>query len=671
MSERVTRSIARQSAWYSASIGDFIESRAEAIIGALAAASQFDVDRSQLGAWLEEIGLLKRGLRGIEGWLHLEFDIPRLGSRVDAVVVTSRAVLPIEFKVGESQFRRPDFEQAWDYALDLRNFHEASHAVDLFPILVATESESAEVAWSQPDSDGVRRPRRCNGGTLHIAIHDALQQAVSAHIDVAAWGRSPYRPTPTIIQAARALYAGHSVDAIARNDAGATNLAATYARIEEIVDEVSRRGGKAIIFVTGVPGAGKTLVGLNLATQRRGQGETHAVYLSGNGPLVAVLREALTRDEVARHKAKGQTTRKGTVAQPIKAFIQNVHHFRDEGLRDSSTPPADHVVIFDESQRAWTKEKTSDFMRRRKNRPGFDQSEPEFLLQYMNRHDDWAVVVCLVGGGQEIHTGEAGIGEWLSAVGASFQNWEVYISPNLHDAEYAADDAIRALNRVLPVRPEPLLHLAVSMRSFRAEQVSGFVKAVLDGELGIAGRLLDDFKSRYPIAITRDLNHARAWIRARARGTERTGLVASSQAMRLKPHAIDVRVSIDPVHYFLDEATDTRASSFLEDAATEFQVQGLELDWVCVSWDADLRRTAAGWSHHAFRGDSWTRVHKADRRRYQLNAYRVLLTRARQGMVIFVPPGEASDETRQPGYYDATFEYLRSTGIPVIDAVGP
>jgi hypothetical protein len=661
------RSLARHSAWFAASIDRFRGESDHTIVGALTSASLFDVDVTQVEAWTAEARLLRRALEGVDGWIYLEFDVPRLGSRIDAVVVTASAVIPIEFKIGESEFRRADFEQAWDYALDLKNFHEASHAADLFPILVATNASAADAQWASPERDGVRPPRRCNEASLSSAILNARAQAVGIPVDAAQWGRAPYRPTPTIIQAARALYAGHAVDAIARNDAGATNLAVTSRRVEAIVDEVRRTGDKAIIFITGVPGAGKTLIGLNVATQRREEGETHAVYLSGNGPLVAVLREALTRDEVARLRGLRKPARKGAVAQPIKAFIQNVHHFRDEGLRDDSLPPADHVVIFDESQRAWTREKTSDFMRRRKNRPGFDQSEPEFLLRYMDRHGDWAVVICLVGGGQEIHTGEAGIGEWLTAIREAFPRWQVFISPNLHDSEYAAAPMITALERSASVRREPDLHLAVSMRSFRAEKVSGFVKAVLDGERNDAQQLFDEFHSRYPIAISRDLNAARRWIRARARGSERTGLVASSQAMRLKPHAIDVRVSIDPVHYFLDDATDTRASSFLEDAATEFQIQGLELDWACVSWDADLRRTSGGWSHHSFRGDKWTKIHKEDRRRYQLNAYRVLLTRARQGMVIFVPPGDGADATRDPSFYDGTYEYLRKLGMPTLD----
>ena len=429
--------------------------------------------------------------------------------------------------------------------------------------------------------------------------------------------------------------------------------------VEEIIERARGNSEKAIVFVTGVPGAGKTLVGLNVATRRRTFGEARAVYLSGNGPLVAVLQEALTRDELAR---VGNTERKGAVRQQVKPFIQNVHHFRDEGVRTTNAP-YDHVVIFDEAQRAWTQAKTSDFMRRRKKLANFDRSEPEFLISYLDRHETWAVVVCLVGGGQEIHTGEAGIGEWLDALHVRFRNWRVHVSPNLTDSEYAAQPALERLGSVASVAWDERLHLATSMRSFRSEKVSAFVKAVLDSDEAGARALLREVAPRYPIAVTRDLGRARAWIRAHARGSERYGLVASSQAQRLKPHAIDVRVNVDPVQWFLNDRHDTRSSYYLEDAATEFQVQGLELDWVCVTWDADLRRHADSWRYQSFRGDAWTTIHKEDRKRYLLNAYRVLLTRARQGMIVFVPPGDPSDPTCAPLFYDDTYHYLMGLGV--------
>lgn len=655
----------RPSAYATFPIATFLALPADEALGRLASSSQFDITLEQRSAWEAQVPILAEALAGLDGHLFLEFDVPRLGSRIDAVVISGPAVFPIEFKVGEKNLSPEAKCQVWDYALDLKNFHLASRDAPVFPILVATEAtRRLSPRWDPPAPDGVRPPYGTNTAGLRGAIREGLTQATGPAIDAEAWGRAPYRPTPTIIQAARALYARHSVEAISRSDAGARNLAVTSKRVEDVIEESRRDGRKAIVFVTGVPGAGKTLVGLNIATQKRDEASpTHAVFLSGNGPLVAVLREALIRDELGRLKASGEKVRKGDVAQKVKPFIQNVHHFRDDGVRDQKSPPHDHVVVFDEAQRAWNLEQTSNFMRRRKGLTGFSQSEPQFLIGYMDRHPDWATIVCLVGGGQEINTGEAGIGAWLEAVREHYPHWRVYVSPHLTDSEYAAVQSMGALAQVSAIVEEPELHLAVSMRSFRSERVSTFVKALLDSDEDQARELLQEISARYPIAITRDLAAAKAWVREHARGSERYGLVASSQAERLKPYAIDVRVGVNPVHWFLNEPHDTRSSYYLEDAATEFDVQGLELDWACVTWDADLRRTEDGWSYHRFRGTRWVDVHKADRRQYLVNAYRVLLTRARQGMVLFVPRGETQDPTRRPEYYARTYTYLQELGL--------
>jgi hypothetical protein len=637
----------------------FLAADPQQVLGALATAHPHVLDVEQRQAWEEEIAILRGALSGLAGTILMEFDVPRLGSRIDAVLVSGPAIFAIEFKCGERQFRISHYNQAWDYALDLKNFHAASHDAPIFPVLVATQVEGADDGWQPAYPDGVRPPFRCGAQQLRQAIESGLRQSDGPWIDGGEWGAAEYQPTPTIIEAARALYATHSVEAISRHDAGASNLRVTSVSVEEIIDRARNHHEKAIVFVTGVPGAGKTLVGLNVATRRRALGEARAVYLSGNGPLVAVLQEALTRGEMSR---VGNTERKGAIRQRVKPFIQNVHHFRDEGVRTPSAP-YDHVVIFDEAQRAWTRAKRSDFMRRRKKIANFSQSEPEFLISYLDRHEAWAVVICLVGGGQEIHTGEAGITEWLEAVRSAFPTWRVYVSPNLSDSEYAARPALERLSAVASIVWDERLHLATSMRSFRSEKVSAFVKAVLDCDTTTAEALLRDITTRYPIAVTRDLARAKAWIRAHARGSERYGLIASSQAQRLKPHAIDIRVNVDPVQWFLNDRHDTRSSYYLEDAATEFQVQGLELDWVCVTWDADLRRHAGAWRYHSFRGDTWTTIHKEDRRRYLLNTYRVLLTRARQGMVVFVPPGDQADPTRAPSFYDPTYDYMLGLGM--------
>jgi hypothetical protein len=623
-----------RSGYYSAPIATFLSEDEARVLGLVVTSHSRDVDAEQRRAWEEEIAILKRSLVGIEGWVYLEFDVPRLGSRIDAVVICGPAIFPIEFKCGQDHYRNADRNQVWDYALDLKNFHLLSHTAPILPVLVPTVASYSEDKWHSPHPDGVRPPRGCRPEDLAVVLREGLSSVSGPPIDGEHWGASPYHPTPTIIEAARALYARHTVDAISRNDAGAKNLRVTSAAVEEVIDLSQSTRHKSVVFVTGVPGAGKTLVGLNIATRRRNRGDARAVFLSGNGPLVTVLQEALTRDELSR---LGRHVRKGEIRQKVKPFIQNVHHFRDDGLR-TTKPPLDRVVIFDEAQRAWNREKTADFMKRRKKTAGFKESESEFLLAYLDRHDDWAVVICLVGGGQEIYTGEAGIGAWLDAIHTRFRDWRLYISPDLTGSEYASGHALDAFDGDSRVTRDSRFHLSTSMRSFRSEKVSAFVKALLDCDAGEARELLRVILPRYPIAITRDLARAKRWVREQARGSERFGLVASSSAQRLKPHG-------------------------LEDPATEFQIQGLELDWICVSWDADLRLEDDRWRYHAFRGDAWTKVHNEDRKRYLLNAYRVLLTRARQGMVVFVPLGEDSDPTRAPHFYDETYRYLVEMGM--------
>jgi hypothetical protein len=651
--------------WYGSSIAEFVGANAEKIVGQLTLNSSFDIDRSQAAAWLAEIEFLQSKLSDLVGSIFFEFNIPRMGRRIDVVLVIGPVIFAIEFKVGEKIFDRLAIDQVWDYGLDLKNFHEASHDASIVPLLLATEATECPEIEFIADSDKLYRPIVVDAANFRSTIDAAVKKISGAEVDAGLWSRASYHPTPTIIEAARSLYAQHSVEAIARFDAGAQNLHVTSRRIEELVDEAQSKSRKRICFVTGVPGAGKTLVGLNLATRREENEPTHAVFLSGNGPLVAVLREALTRDEVERRKKAGEKVRKGKVGESVKAFIQNVHHFRDDALIDTG-PPIEHVVIFDEAQRAWNLKQTASFMLRKKRVAGFADSEPEFLISYMDRRKDWAVIVCLVGGGQEINTGEAGIDAWLDAVNRRFPEWEMFISSRLTDSEYAAGRVLEIVRERPRTHCDDSLHLAVSMRSFRAENVSAFVKALLDCDEAHAKRAFAELAARYPIVVTRDLNAAKRWIRDRARGTERYGLVASSKAMRLKPHAIDIRVSVDPVQYFLNDRDDTRSSYYLEDAATEFQVQGLELDWVCVNWDADFRFNGCDWNYHDFRGNRWCNISNADNRNYLRNAYRVLLTRARQGMVVFVPPGDSADPTRSPTFYDSTFEYFTDIGVPEI-----
>lgn len=397
--------------------------------------------------------------------------------------------------------------------------------------------------------------------------------------------------------------------------------------------------------------AAKTLAGLNLATARqRAHSDEHAVFLSGNGPLVDVLREALALDALAKAREAGQSTSKVQEDRRAAAFIQNIHHFRDDALASRSAP-IEKVAVFDEAQRAWDVQQTSKFMQQKKGQIGFSMSEPEFLLSVMDRHEDWCAIICLVGGGQEINTGEAGIEEWLRALERSFPHWQAHVPVTL-------THTCQIQNEVTA----PALHLATSIRSFRAERLSDFVGYVIAGETEAARRAAQELNS-YPLYITRDLEAARTWLRSKRRGQERMGLLASSNAARLKPHGIFVKAKIEPAKWFLAHSEDVRSSDALEDAATEFDVQGLELDWGCLCWDANYRRGADGWEALQFKGTRWQAVNDEARKSYIANSYRVLLTRARQGLVLFVPEGSIEDGTRPPDQYESIYRYLLECGF--------
>lgn len=652
--------------YYSDSISNFLRTSTDELIGKLTQ-NAGDLQKTQTFAWQEEIIILREALRLQEGFIYFEYAIPRMGRRIDVVLLIGSVIFVLEFKVGDSAFTSYAVDQVWDYALDLKNFHESSHHQYVAPILIATKAQELNsVIATTHQNDKLLFPIKTNGRILSSIIENVIGFANGEIIDSAQWESGRYCPTPTIIEAAMALYNNHSVDDISRSDASAINLSQTSNSVSEIIRLSRDNSHKSICFVTGVPGAGKTLVGLKIATTHINKSDDlYSVFLSGNGPLVAILREALARDKVLRDKEQGVKTKKGEAMSEVKMFIQNVHHFRDECLSDL-TPPKEHVALFDEAQRAWNLEQTSSFMRRKKDTPDFNQSEPEFLISCLDRHSDWAVIVCLVGGGQEINTGEAGIGEWIESLNRSFTDWHIYISPHLTDSEYGTGDVLKTLENRRNVVHNENLHLSVSMRSFRAEHVSLLVKYLLDLEVEAARETFNKVSPKYPIAITRDIDKAKQWLKQQARGSERYGIVVSSQAERLKPHAIDVTAPMNPIHWFLNDKSDVRSSYYLESVATEFDVQGLELDWVCVTWDADFRYSKDGWKHRSFRGTRWNYIRKEQRKIYLKNAYRVLLTRARQGMIIVVPPGDSEDLTRIPEFYDDTFNYLEEIGFQVI-----
>ena len=616
---------------------------------------------------MQQIDILQKCLNGKQGKVYFEYSIPRMGRRIDVVLLIEHVIFVLEFKVGAHDFSAYAVDQVLDYALDLSNFHETSHNKYLAPVLISTEAKPLQVAVAcSANNPKLFRPIKCAVSQINEVISTALAFADGPSIAAETWEGGRYCPTPTIVEAAMALYRGHAVEEISRSDSGAINLAQTSASVAQIIADSRAKKRKAICFVTGVPGAGKTLVGLNIATtHNNNEDDLYSVFLSGNGPLVAVLREALARDRVLQEKAKGHRVRKGDAVSEVKLFVQNVHNFRDECLKDDKRAPNEHVALFDEAQRAWDLHKTADFMKRRKGIPNFTKSEPEFLISCLDRHPDWAVIVCLVGGGQEINTGEAGISEWIDSLLRKFPNWDICISPRLTDSEYGAGKVIAKLkDTTLKVEYKEELHLSVSMRSFRAERVSELVKKILDLEAGPAKDTLQAIGDKYPIVLTRDLQKAKKWLKERAQGTERYGIVVSSQAERLKPYAIDVKTPVKPTDWFLGDKEDVRSSYYLEDVATEFHVQGLELDWACVTWDADFRHSKNCWQNWSFKGKKWQKINKEERKKYQKNAYRVLLTRARQGMVLVVPHGDNEDPTRLPAFYNSTYEYLKQIGFP-------
>jgi len=713
--------------YYGKSIADFLNQSDNDVLAELDRGSREFVSLygSQGRAWERELQDLRPFLKEYKdrGSIVFEYTIPRLGKRIDVVLLIDGIVFILEYKAFKDEFQSADAIQVFDYALDLKNFHRESRDRVVVPILIMTDAEARNIEL-EPYRDNIYAPILCNTETLPQVIAFCLQQLPKGSVaEDENWLNSAYEPTPTIIEAVTHMYRTHSVKEIARKGSEEQDFFRTCDEIKTIIEQSKQNHEKAICFVTGVPGAGKTLVGLDIASQYLKE-TGRAVYLSGNGPLVEVLCEALARDVVKRSKAEyeekkreveewrvaeNQTKKaaaerirliekpktKKVALSEVQAIIQMVHRYRKACLenikledgrivediehRKSDTSnfiPVDHVAIFDEAQRAWTQHGLADFMSKKYGWQDFPFSEPEFLISCIDRHPDWGVVVCLVGGGQEINHDEAGIGEWIEALNRKYPDWHIYISNNLHDSEYMAGDALQHLQSHPYVHELADLHLAVSRRSFKAERLAAFVKALLDIKPDNARMELAQLTD-YPIYITRDLAKAKAKLKKLAKGSsDRYGLLVSSKAERLKPLAIDVRVKPSVTAYFLNGPEDIRSSLFLEDAVSEFDVQGLELDWSCLVWDADFRYVDGGWKHCNLSSRTvgedqyemyWQNINSPELQAYQTNAYRVLLTRARQGLIICVPTGDTQippeDSTRLPEYYNGTYEYLKSLGL--------
>lgn len=649
--------------YYSNDIQSFLNQDNYSIFGEITTNDQFSAEDLQKNTWNREIEILKRELsQFLDGYIIFEYTIPRIGNRIDNIVIYKGIIFLLEFKVGEKKYPSYAIEQVTDYAFDLSCFHKESHNRLLVPILISTKAHSVkqEIRISK---DNVLETICCNEYEIAKYITEVSLKFIQDEIIPDDWINSLYMPTPTIIEAAQALYLGHNIEDISRNDASAKNLNQTTKAINKIIDYSKANNRKSICFITGVPGAGKTLAGLNIAVERQKIAEDeHAVFLSGNGPLVDVLQEALARDDAKRNNiSRKEASRK------VKEFIQIIHHFRDDAI-SVDTPPVEKVAIFDEAQRAWDEQNLTDFMKKKKHIEDFNMSEPEFLISILNRHNDWATIICLIGGGQEINKGEsAGIYGWFDSLRNNYPNWDIYVSDKITDDEYSKGHNFAEMTKNMNVNIIEDLHLAVSLRSFRSENVSNFVKALLDVDIDTAKRLYEQFNNDYPVFVTRNLHKAKLWVRSQAKGSQRYGLTASSGAKRLRKYGIWVQNKIEATNWFLNGKNDVRSSFHLEETATEFDIQGLELDWTIVCWDADLRFENGDFKHLKFVGTKWQNIKSADNILYLKNAYRVLLTRARQGFVIFVPTGDETDMTAKPEYYDGIYRYLKSVGIKELE----
>jgi hypothetical protein len=656
-------------AYYSSSISDFLIEDDSSVYSSIARAYElYNQKKQQSNAWERQIVILKESLNGFIGKVYFEFTIPRMGKRIDNIVIINNCIFLIEFKIGSASYDNYAKEQAFNYGLDMNNFHEGSHNKIIIPILVAENGPTIKNEYRKV-YDNLYDTICTNVTNLKTTIDNTLSVFNNEpKINVAEWENSSYKPTPTIIEAATALYKKHNVEEISRSDAGAENLSVTSNCISEIIDFSKSNHKKSICFITGVPGAGKTLAGLNIANLRSNYTEEeHAVFLSGNGPLVDVLREALARDKVKTAKEETIIITKSAATSQVKSFIQNIHHFRDASLRDPKAP-IEKVTIFDEAQRAWTKEQASSFMKRNKGNSDFNLSEPEFLIEVMNRHEDWCTIVCLIGGGQEINTGEAGLEEWIRPFANKFPDWNIYYSSKIiEDNNYINNKEILNILAERNAIKKNELHLSVSLRSFRSAQLSNFIHQVITNDIKNAKKVYSEFiNAHYPIVITRDLTKAKEWLKSKVIGFERTGIIASSGGIRLRPFGLNVKAKIDAPIWFLNDKEDIRSSYFHEEVATEFDIQGLELDWTCVAWDGDLFYNENKWNYKKFKGTKWQNIANPDIIKYLINSYRVLLTRARQGMVIYIPHGNDEDITRPPYMYDGTFDLFKSIGIEEI-----
>ena len=652
-------------AYYCNSIPGFLNDKSASIIGQLVRHS-FEVNKEQSDAWDNQISQLQAKLEecGVEGDIIFEYDIVRLGKRIDVILLIKHIVFSLEFKNGKNIFVAQDAQQAEDYAIDIKNFHKESEDLYVCPILIATNAPKYKKEQSidcYPDKQIFLQRENIETFTPKLtSIIDRYGDDET--IDFEKWFNSPYHPTPTIIAAAVEAYTSHDISQIAQSEAGQDNIDKCEREIEKIINYARDNHKKCVCFVTGVPGAGKTLVGLDVVAKNLNKGKDNlSVYLSGNGPLVEVLQEALKRSVKEKMSKESKEVKRETKTA-INTLIQSSYSFKKDNAKNT-LPTPEHIMIFDEAQRVWNEQKMTN---KHEKDPVMSVSEPHLLFRIMDRHEQWAVMICLVGLGQDIYDGEVGINEWFCCGIDDYKDWELFYSPAIFsqtEDKNIDKDKILSCERCHQVES---LHLETSIRSFRADKQCQFVDYLLDNKPDDARKVYEQMKEKYPVYITRDVEVAKQWAKNQVRGSQRCGVLACSSAQRLKPEGIYVSKDIDVKNWFLAPSDDLRSSNMMEIVASEFKVQGLEIDWAVVCWDADLRRKNLNeWDHYYFHGTKWLHRNKEEQKRYLVNSYRVLLTRARQGMIIFVPKGDDPDEdpSRDYNFYNQIYEYLINCGI--------
>ena len=662
--------------FYRATVQEFLRQNEEHLLARLGIAYANRGYTSQYAAqtltWKHDLGLLRETLEecvakstSANSWgLLLEFSIPRKELRIDFVLLIRNLIVVLEAKSGVAapQAKR----QIEEYALLLHYFHKASAGHRIIPITVSPNPENTDQdaihdrePLPQMSSHWIAKVTRSSWEMLSD-LFVALEEPQAEQMLPETWDDSPYFPVPTIIEAAMALRSGLSIREVAHSEASEQEIETVTKTIQTFVDRARTESHHAICFLTGVPGSGKTLIGLALAHSP--ENKSSAVhFMSGNGPLVKVLQYLFTQEGM-RGGAKALDAR-----TRAKTLIENIHVFARYHIEDNLGAPSNHAVVFDEAQRAWNREHN-------KKKFGRDYSEPEMLLRIMERHADWAIVIALVGGGQEINDGEAGLEEWGRALASTGKEWVIYASPEV--LEGGASTAGRRLfdgsTERKAIRTSLALHLRTSNRSLRAEQLANWVNRVLEGDAEAAASL--EVTSRFPILLSRDLSETRRKLREQGIGENRYGLVGSSGGARLRTEGLEpssvFHAEYPWQYWYLAEETDVRSSYRCEVFATEFEIQGLELDWIGVCWGGDLVWSeSTGWQLRALRHgrkSMWRAIKNCEKQIYRRNAYRVLLTRARQGMIIFVPKGNSDDPTTPPEEFDATAQFLRRCGSTLL-----